>query len=517
MKKSLIVLPVMLLLLGACVGPNPGSSSEPNPSSSEPTPSSSEPTPSSSEEPTSSSEPVVDVQTIAQVRALSAEGAVTIEGNVVAKNEKGFILADATGFILVFLGSAPTQGIGDFVRVAGTTSMYQGARQITNNPLPTITAGEGTNPHAGLGTAAQMTKAQWDAFDMASNVPTYITGVATVFASGTYYNFHFAGIGETGAASLPGSIAYAPAELNFAVAANVDKAYTFTGLLIGTSVSGGAVVRQNILVTSFAPVQSGGESSSEPTSSEPGSSDSSSEPTDVIHVPAVNLCVAAGAETSLNLSNVKIISNVSANSVATGVTSSGVVMINYFACTGDLKTTAQGMTAGNYYNIAGNIEKGTSTGGDFARSYLCIPTSITTGTSDGKQYIMDSASTIDVFDNSAVPTTEYKAFMDGLTSASLGVVYTFTNVIFKTNTASTSSTSADYITSEADTTNNTIRTGTGFWRLAVYHFDYATAPTVGTRYTVKAIIVGTNKDFTQNSANQIVRLSQYVEITPQLA
>lgn len=273
MKKSLIVLPVMLLLLGACVGPNPGSSSEPNPSSSEPTPSSSEPTPSSSEEPTSSSEPVVDVQTIAQVRALSAEGAVTIEGNVVAKNEKGFILADATGLILVFLGSAPTQGIGDFVRVAGTTSMYQGARQITNNPLPTITAGEGTNPHAGLGTAAQMTKAQWDAFDMASNVPTYITGVATVFASGTYYNFHFAGIGETGAASLPGSIAYASTELNFAVAANVDKAYTFTALLIGSSVSGGAVVRQNILVTSFTPVQSGGESSSEP-SSEPGSSSS---------------------------------------------------------------------------------------------------------------------------------------------------------------------------------------------------------------------------------------------------
>ncbi len=282
MKKSLIVLPVMLLLLGACVGPNPGSSSEPNPSSSEPTPSSSEPTPSSSEptpssseEPTSSSEPVVDVQTIAQVRALSAEGAVTIEGNVVAKNEKGFILADATGFILVFLGSAPTQGIGDFVRVAGTTSMYQGARQITNNPLPTITAGEGTNPHAGLGTAAQMTKAQWDAFDMASNVPTYITGVATVFASGTYYNFHFAGIGETGAASLPGSIAYASTELNFAVAANVDKAYTFTALLIGSSVSGGVVVRQNILVTSFAPVQSGGESSSEPT---PSSSESTSEP-----------------------------------------------------------------------------------------------------------------------------------------------------------------------------------------------------------------------------------------------
>lgn len=280
MKKSLIVLPVMLLLLGACVGPNPGSSSEPNPSSSEPTPSSSEPTPSSSEptpssseEPTSSSEPVVGVQTVAQVRALSAEGAVTIEGNVVAKNEKGFILADATGFILVFLGSAPTQGIGDFVRVAGTTSMYQGARQITNNPLPTITAGEGTNPHAGLGTAAQMTKAQWDAFDMASNVPTYITGVATVFASGTYYNFHFAGIGETGAASLPGSIAYASTELNFAVAANVDKAYTFTALLIGSSVSGGAVVRQNILVTSFTPVQSGGESSSEP-SSEPGSSSS---------------------------------------------------------------------------------------------------------------------------------------------------------------------------------------------------------------------------------------------------
>lgn len=285
MKKSLIVLPVMLLLLGACVGPNPGSSSEQH-SSSSPTPSSSEPTPSSSE-PTSSSEPVVGVQTIAQVRALTAEGAVVVEGDVVAKNQKGFLLADATGMILVYLNDVPTQAVGDFVRVSGTTSMYQGARQIT---VPTIVAGEGTNPHAGLGTAAQMTKAQWDAFDMATNVPTYITGVATVFASGTYYNFHFAGIGETGAASLPGAVAYASSELNFTVAANVDKSYTFTAILIGTSLSGGVNVRQNILVTSATLVQGGGSSSSEPTSSEPSSSgDTSSQPQGLVLLATYDL------------------------------------------------------------------------------------------------------------------------------------------------------------------------------------------------------------------------------------
>lgn len=268
MKKSLIVLPVMLLLLGACVGPNPGSSSEQHSSSSHSTP-----TPSSSEPAPSSSEPVVGVQTIAQVRALTAEGTVTMEGNVVAKNEKGFMLGDGTGTILIFLNAAPTQAVGDFVRVTGLTAMYQGARQIGKDPLPTIVAGQGTNPHAGLGTAAQMTKAQWDAFDMATSVPTFITGVATVFASGAYYNFHFAGIGESGAASLPGSIAYAASDLNFTVAANVDKAYTFTAILIGTSLSGGINVRQNILVVSATPVQAGGESSSEVP--QPGSSSES--------------------------------------------------------------------------------------------------------------------------------------------------------------------------------------------------------------------------------------------------
>jgi hypothetical protein len=262
MKKSLLVLPAIMLLLAACAPADNPSNSTGGSSTSEQT-STSEPT--STLPPTTTSVAPLELSTIAEVRALSAEGEAMIEGSVVAKNTQGFVVADETGMMLVYLKALPSVNVGDFVRVSGLTSTYQGFRQITT---PTIAAGEGTNPNISLSSPAQWTGAEWDAFNAETGVPTYITGVATMFASGTYTNFHYHGIGETADATLPGSVAYADDSLNFAVPANVGRSATFEAILIGTSISGGAPARQNILVTSFS-LDEGGSTGGGETTTDP--------------------------------------------------------------------------------------------------------------------------------------------------------------------------------------------------------------------------------------------------------
>jgi hypothetical protein len=114
-----------------------------------------------------------------------------------------------------------------------------------------------------------MTGAQWQAFDMATSAPTFIKGQAQVYQSGNFYNFNYRGVGETTYAAMPGSLTSAQTDLDFAIAANVGKIYQFEGFLVGTSVSSGVNVRQNILVTSQTLVSGGTTSnSSSATSSE---------------------------------------------------------------------------------------------------------------------------------------------------------------------------------------------------------------------------------------------------------
>ncbi|MFA5480953.1 MAG: hypothetical protein WC282_01015 [Bacilli bacterium] len=247
MKKRLVLLPLLMLVLAAC---DPVTTDTSDVTSEDSTPTSETVT---SEEPTSetSSEEVVVVSTVAEVRALAAEGEVVVEGNVLVKNLRGFVLGDATGMLLVYQNALPTVALGDFVRVTGTTTTYQGARQIGNQPAPVIVAGEGTNPNIVLPTADEMTSAEWDAFDMATSVPTFIAGVGEVFASGDFFNIHFYGVGEETAATLPGSLAYPDETMNFAVAANVGKSFSFEGVINGTSSSSGVKTRHNVMVTSF--------------------------------------------------------------------------------------------------------------------------------------------------------------------------------------------------------------------------------------------------------------------------
>ena len=261
MKKNML-LPLLILVLTAC-GSTSSSSFNTGPRSSTPTSS-----------PTSA--PTSTLQTITSVRAKTSEGEVTVEGSVVAVNLRSFLLRDATGTLLVYLNALPTQSVGAFVRVTGTTTIYQGARQIGNTPAPVIVTGSGTNPNLTAGTPTQMTNAQWNAFDMATSIPTFIRGQARVFQSGNFYNFNYRGIGETLFSTMPGSLSTALTNLDFAIAANVGKTYQFEGFLIGTSVSSGANVRQNVLVTSQSLVE--GETASSSVASSTTTSSSTTTP-----------------------------------------------------------------------------------------------------------------------------------------------------------------------------------------------------------------------------------------------
>lgn len=195
---------------------------------------------------------MIEPQTIASVRAMPTEGSVIIEGNVVAKNTRSFLLRDSTGMILVYLNAEPIQNIGDFVRVSGATSTYQGARQITSSPAPLIVTGSGTNPELTLGTPEEITSSAWDAFSMDAAEPIYVRGIAVVYQNESYINFHFRSLGESSDAVLPGALSYPTTEMNFLTPTNIGKHFYFSGIIIGTSVSGGFNVRHNVMVTEFS-------------------------------------------------------------------------------------------------------------------------------------------------------------------------------------------------------------------------------------------------------------------------
>jgi len=66
--------------------------------------------------------------------------AYNVRGTVVATNSKGFIMGDGTGYVYYYKNGAPTQSVGDMVRVYGTTGTYGHIIQFTN----TATVAEAT-------------------------------------------------------------------------------------------------------------------------------------------------------------------------------------------------------------------------------------------------------------------------------------------------------------------------------------------------------------------------------------
>ena len=160
---------------------------------------------------------------IADVIANGPAGA-RIEGTVAATYEKGFLVCDETGYILVYLGEKTDCQIGDIVNVAGTTSNYGGLLQFGATSTYEK-KGSTTYQHP---TPVEFTGADLDAY-VADPSIKYVkyTGVLEITS---YYNITVEG------ATAIGSISYPASEI---VDASLNgKTVEVTGYMIGYASSG---------------------------------------------------------------------------------------------------------------------------------------------------------------------------------------------------------------------------------------------------------------------------------------
>ncbi|MBQ2807612.1 MAG: hypothetical protein IJF06_00765 [Bacteroidaceae bacterium] len=185
--------------------------------------------------------------TIAEVVAAGAGEAAT-KGTVVATYARGFLMSDATGSILVYLGSDKGYAAGDAVTVSGTTNVYGGLLQFGNTAVVEKT-GTATVEHP---TATVMDGAAMDAY-LAAPAIQYVeyTGTLTISDKG-YYN-----VAVDGAATAVGSIQY-PQD---AIKANLTSGSVVkvTGYTIGTSSS----KYVNTMAVKVETVDNGGEGEGE--------------------------------------------------------------------------------------------------------------------------------------------------------------------------------------------------------------------------------------------------------------
>ena len=171
----------------------------------------------------------VDYMTVTE--ALSATGKVNVEGIVMAKNAKSYILADETSYVLAYRNASPDEvNVGDRVRISGEMSEFNDMAQITSPiVVSTVSHSEVSYPEPEILGA--------DAADalVASPEQKYIQFTGMLNISGSYYNVTIDG------ASSVGSISYPADDLS-----EYDgKAVTITGYFNG--VSGGRYL--NILYT----------------------------------------------------------------------------------------------------------------------------------------------------------------------------------------------------------------------------------------------------------------------------
>ena len=142
---------------------------------------------------------------------ITAAGTYTVQGTIVAKSTRGFIVGDGTGYIYYYNTSysQSSYAIGDIVRLSGSVAAYGGVFEFNNTA--TVTTATTSNYVAEEPTV--ITGAEMDS-RVASNTPTqlsnYVQYVGTLSVSGTYYNI----TNIDGATTAKGSISY-PIDTDF--------------------------------------------------------------------------------------------------------------------------------------------------------------------------------------------------------------------------------------------------------------------------------------------------------------
>ena len=169
---------------------------------------------------------------INNISDINATGTYTVQGTIVAKSTRGFIVGDGTGYVYYYNANynSDDYNIGDMVKLSGSVVVYGGVYEFNNST--TITAAETSNYVAEDPT--NITGEQMDA-RVASTTPPqlscYVQYEGTLSINDTHYNV----INITGATTAIGSISY---PLNVDEIMALDGKYVkVTGYYVGISTS----------------------------------------------------------------------------------------------------------------------------------------------------------------------------------------------------------------------------------------------------------------------------------------
>ena len=136
---------------------------------------------------------------------ITATGTYTVQGTIVAKSTRGFIVGDGTGYVYYYNQnySQSSYNIGDMVKLSGSVVVYGGVFEFNNTT--TVTPATSSNYVAEEPTV--ITGAQMDS-RVASTTPaqlsSYVQYEGTLSISGTHYNI----TNIDGATTAIGSISY---------------------------------------------------------------------------------------------------------------------------------------------------------------------------------------------------------------------------------------------------------------------------------------------------------------------
>ena len=162
---------------------------------------------------------------------ITAAGSYAVQGTIVAKSQRGFVVGDGTGYVYYY-NQDYTQAdynVGDKVKLSGSVVAYGGVFEFNNNT--TITAVTESNYVAEDPTV--LTGAQMDS-RVASTTPAqlsnYVQFEGTLSVSGTYYNI----TNIDGATTAKGSISF---PLNTDFTSLNGKTVKVTGYYVGVSSS----------------------------------------------------------------------------------------------------------------------------------------------------------------------------------------------------------------------------------------------------------------------------------------
>ena len=163
---------------------------------------------------------------------ITATGTYTVQGTIVAKSARGFMVGDGTGYVYYYNANYTPDdyNIGDMVKLSGSVVVYGGVYEFNN--ATTITAAETSNYVAEDPTV--ITGEQMDA-RVASTTPpqlsSYVQYEGTLSINGTHYNI----TNINGATTAMGSLSY---PLNVDEITALDgKQVKVTGYYVGISTS----------------------------------------------------------------------------------------------------------------------------------------------------------------------------------------------------------------------------------------------------------------------------------------